>query len=266
MEQQQTDAVAKDKKKEWFDRWKARLVEALKVDRSSYVAAIEKAKENGLTFRTVDPATFLVPDLQCDAVLSTPTPYILNVGCGFRTTSPGFRTKDGVAASVVGVDPLAYQINEAMKVIEAEHEELRAVRRFIYPLAGEELSAAIPVGAFDAVWSEDALLDFMDPARALMQAARACRPGGVVCFKFYDNLLPDAAKTETLWKVQGYDGGKIQFVSDLGRQTIDEVRGERVEMHQLQATGELMIKIRRPVRTMEEVVAKAKKRGLIVQP
>ncbi len=245
-----------------MEKWKTRIAEQLKHERDEYTAAVIKWAQEGELRNSpkgLDVSAFLEADLQCEAVLATPTPYVLNVGCGFRVTSPGFRTKDGLPVVVVGLDPTAFAINEALKILEATQESVKAVRRFIYPITGEEMSAAIPVGAFDAVWSENALLDLVDPHRALTQMARATKVGGVVCVKF------DPKAEGTMWKLAAYDGGKLVLTSERGTQEISEVRGERVEMHTM-LDDTLMVKIRRPQRTLEEVIGKAKKKGLIVAP
>ncbi len=240
-----------------MEKWKARAAETLKAERAVYLAELDAwAEDSGRQPPGLDPRALLHNDLLCDAVNGTPTPYVMNIGCGFRVTSPGFRTKDGIAVTVVGIDPLAFGINDALKALELKHEILRTTRRYIYPLAAEEMSAAIPVGAFDAVWSENALLDCMDPFRVLAQAARVTKTGGVVCIKF-------KRSEDTIWKVKHFDGGKIYLESDLGAQEIKEVRGERVEIHTFPDES-LMIKVRRPQRTIEEVMGKAKKLGLIL--
>ncbi len=73
-------------------------------------------------------------------------------------------------------------------------------------------------------------------------------------------------KTEgTLWTVTGFDGGKVGFKSERGEQVINEIRGERVEIHTL-LDESLMIKVRRPLRNIETMQKMLSKSSLILSP
>ncbi len=192
--------------------------------------------------------------MQCQAIASTPLPYVLNIGCGGRPGTAGWRTEHGVPLSVVGVDPCAFRWND---VLTSVAKNLNPMRRFIIPVAAEEMNAVLPPLSFEAVWSEDALLDCIDPFRALQQCVRLVKPGGVVCMKF------DPKAEGTLWKVKAFNGAKILFESERGLSGAEAVRGQRVEVHTM-LDESLMIKIRRQHQTDDQVISVAKKAGIIV--
>lgn len=241
--------------------WKERLQTTLKADRDAFTAALDehaKASEDDVPPRTFDTRARISPDLQCEAVETSPAPYILNVGCGFRPTHVGWRTKDNVPIKAVGVDPLANAINEALNFMATKYPKLTNCRRFVMPIVAEEMGAALPTACFDAVWSEDAILDCVDPFRFVEQCVRVTKIGGVVCLRF----KPEAA--DTLWKVGEHDGAHVVFKGPSNTVVeISEVRGERVELHTM-LDGGLMIKVRRPVRNLEQVLAAAQKAGIVL--
>lgn len=236
----------------WRRRWTERLPALAKADREEWLAGIERLCAGESTPRWADPGAIIERELACETMEHNPIPYVLNVGCGFAPTSIGQRTADGRPVAIVGVDPMAFQISDAMKLMIQKSREVAAGRRFVLPLVGEELAAAIPPGAFDAVWSDGAILDCVDPPRFLSQCARAARPGGIVAIKV------GTASPERLWRVDAIDGSRVAFSSDMGRFEIGEVRGERLEVHTL-LDGSLLLKIRRPFRTLAQAETKAKK-------
>lgn len=249
--------------KEWMEIWKERLHEAHFEERDAFVARLDNVK--GLVAagekppRDLDPSALLEQELRCEAVDSAPQPYVLNVGCGYRPTSIGQRTKDGLQVYVVGVDPKAYEMGDALLTIASLFPALASARRFVLPIVAEEMSMAVPSGSFHAVWSEDAILDCVDPLRFVQQCVRATRPGGVACIKF----AAPGEEGGTLWKTVFHDGGKIMFQSERGDCGIAEVRGERIEVHTL-LDGALMLKVRRQARADDQVLKFAERAGLLV--
>ncbi len=251
-----------------METWKKRLQETLILDRDAFTQAVgiyQGEAATGIQSPTLprgcDLTAQLNRELACDAIENSPAPYILNVGCGFAPTSVGFRNARGVPVTVVGVDPLAFPIGEALATIAAAFPDIVQMRRFVLPLVAEEMSAAIPAGSFHGVWSEDAILDCVDPFRFVTQCARACKEGGLVCIKFTPPEDPE--KRSTLWAVEGFDGSKVAFTSDRGRVGISEVRGERIEMHTL-LDGSLMMKIRIQERSAAQVQRQLQKSGIIL--
>ncbi len=184
---------------------------------------------------------------------------MLNVGAGYRPWSCGRRTRQGIPIVVVGADPLAFGVADAVKTMLPHFPAVARARAFTLPIAGEELSAAIPPATFDAAWSEGTLLDCLDPFRLLQQCVRAVKTGGVVCVRL-------GQAEDTLWKVRAANGGSISLSSDLGTQTISEVRGERLEVHTL-IDGSMMLKIRRREHTQADLDKMLKRgSGLVLPP
>ncbi len=246
---------------QWMEKWKARLQVSFKAERELFLDSIQKyAADNDATPpRALDLQAVLEPDLHCESVEETPLPYVLNVGCGFRPLSCGRRTSKGVGVNVVGVDPLGFGIGEALQLMTSQHPGLIASRRFVTSIVGEEMNAFVPPNSFHAVWSEGTLLDALDPEKFVIQCVRAVKTGGVVCIKLG---LPSP---DTLWKVKGYDGGKMVLESEKGLAGFQEVRGERVEVHTM-LDGSLMLKIRKHEHTQADVLKmlQAKGSGLVL--
>lgn len=250
----------KNPQQQWLEKWKARLGELLQQGKDDFVEALNAHAKAGSTHPALNPMSTTPKDLSCQALDGTPMPYVLNAGCGFWPTSAGFRTYEGRRpVTVVGVDPLAHAINEAHGVLSLAHADVAKSRRFIVPIAAEELGAVFPPGTFHAAWSDGAFLDCFDPVRFLQALVRSTKQGGVVCVKF------DSMKEGQLWKVLGHDGGRIVLSSDRGQVEITEIRGERVELHTM-LDGDLMIKIRRAEHSQEEAEKRLMKAtgGLIV--
>ncbi len=229
-----------------MEQWKKRLGELLEKEKDDLVTSMNKAVADGVVLAAYDPARRISQDLQCEAVESTPLPYILNVGCGFTPTSVGWRTQQGNPVTVVGVDPLAHAINETLNIMSLAHEAMMKSRRFVMPVVGEEMNVAIPPGSFHAVWSDGAILDALDPFRFLQQCVRASKQSGVVCVRLGQQT------EDRLWKVLGYDGARLVLESAIGTQQITEIRGERIEVHTM-LDETLMIKIRRPAHSQADV-------------
>jgi SAM-dependent methyltransferase len=250
------------KSQAWLATWKSKLQESMKLQRGHMLDQIElfeqtKDDDRPVLPRGCDLTAVLNRELDCEAISSSPMPYVLNVGCGFVPTSVGFRTEEGIPVTVVGVDPLAFAIGDVLAQMAVNTPMLMQARRFVLPIVAEELSAAIPPSSFHAVWSEDAFLDCVDPFRFLQQCVRACKEGGVVAVKFKPRAEGD------LWSVMYTDGGKIALKSERGEVALTEIRGERIEVHTLMDES-LLIKVRRQPRSIEQVQSFMKKSGLIL--
>lgn len=247
----------------WLEIWKARLGVLLHSGKDRFVESLDAHAKAGSTHPALNPRSTTPKDLSCQALDGSPMPYVLNAGCGFWPTSCGFRTyESGRPVTVVGVDPLASAINEAIGILALAHPDVGKSRRFVVPIAAEELGAVYPPGTFHAAWSDGALLDCFDPVRFLQALVRATKQGGVVCVKF------DSMQQDALWKVLGHDGGKIVLAAEgHGKCEITEIRGERVEVHTM-LDGDLMLKIRRAEHSQAEAEQRLMKatQGLIVAP
>lgn len=239
--------------KTWMGKWMTRLQESFKKERQEFADMMARGAETKDFPVAMNPQHPMDPELLCDAVKSSPTPYVLNVGCGFAPTAVGQRVPESnVPLYVVGVDPNAYGIGEALKIMATQFPEIQAARRFIQPIVAEELSMAIPPATFHAVWSRHALLDCLDPVKFVQQCIRATKEGGVVCLRF------DPQGDGVLWKVKEYDGGRMVLGSEFGEVELSEIRGEKVEVHTM-LDGDLILKIRRRQRTQEEIAGAAKR-------
>jgi 2-polyprenyl-6-hydroxyphenyl methylase/3-demethylubiquinone-9 3-methyltransferase len=105
---------------------------------------------------------------------------VLDVGCGGGLlanplAAAGFRVK--------GVDRSAPSLNAARARVPAGADATYAV--------GDALALAEPADHYDAVLMMDLLEHLDEPARALAEAARALRPGGVLIFHTF-NRTPEA--------------------------------------------------------------------------
>jgi SAM-dependent methyltransferase len=249
-----------DDKKEWMERWKKRLHETHVLARDAFMKQLDDLRtlsETDRPPRVLDPHAPLEPELICEAIEQAPMPYVLNVGCGYAPTSIGQRTKAGGDVFVVGVDPKAYEMGDALLLMATQFPRIGSARRFVLPIVAEEMGMAVPPGAFHAVWSDNTLLDCVDPVRFVQQCVRATKQGGVACIKFNPN------DPSTLWKVLGHHGSQITLSSARGDVTLKEVRGERIEVHTLLG-DHLMLKIRQRVHTAEDATRALKKTGIIL--
>lgn len=238
---------------EWLNTWKARLAKLLEDGKDNLVTELNEAAENGVPHRHLEPSGYIDKDIECAAIEESPLPYVLNAGAGFFPTAAGFRTRKGRPVTVVGVDPLAYAINEALGVMGGAHPDVAKSRRFVAAATMEDSGALFPPGTFHAVWSDGALLDCFDPVRFLQACVRATKQAGVVFVRL------GKESDDRLWKVLGHKGSKLALASARGAVEISEIRGERIEVHTL-LDGTLAIKIRRAAHSQaeaEKMLAKA---------
>ena len=115
-------------------------------------------------------AAFLLPRLQPDAA-------VLDIGCGPGTITVGLARR---ARTVVGVDTSAEMVESARR---------RAAEVGI-DNAGFEVGSAYELpyedGHFDVVYAHQVMQHLSDPVRALREAWRVLRPGGLVAVRDSD--------------------------------------------------------------------------------
>lgn len=106
------------------------------------------------------------------------TGLILDIGCGPQAWPTHFGSRDAAPATFVGVDPL---VGNAA----ADYTQVRGL--------AEQLP--FKTGAFDQAVMATTLDHFVDPLLALREAARVCRPDGVVSI-WIGEKSPDAPRPE----------------------------------------------------------------------
>jgi SAM-dependent methyltransferase len=203
--------------KEWFELWQEHSKKQMEQARRD---AEEELREGAADW--VDSSTIVRDALRdCRAMRDAAVPYVLDVGCGMRPTHSGWRMPDGRPVVTVGVDPMAGAYNQALQALAPHYPALLAARRYIAPIAAEEMNACFPPACFDAVWCEDAVVHFIDPSRALEQMLRAVKPGGIVVVSW-------DVTDESLWRGD-FGLEALAFESPIGKQELKDVRGVAFE-------------------------------------
>ena len=115
-------------------------------------------------------AAFLLPRLRPDA-------EVLDLGCGPGTITLGLARR---ARRVVGLDAAAKMVEQAREL--AADSEVHNV--------GFEIGSAYELpfgeGSFDVVYAHQVMQHLADPVRALREARRVLRPGGLVAVRDSD--------------------------------------------------------------------------------
>ena len=115
-------------------------------------------------------AAFLLPRLQPDAA-------VLDVGCGPGTITLGLARR---AKTVAGVDASAEMVESARRLATEEGVDN----------AGFEVGSAYDLpwddSSFDVVYAHQVMQHLSDPVRALREARRVLRPGGLVAARDSD--------------------------------------------------------------------------------
>ena len=145
-------------------------------------------------------AAFLLPRLEPDAA-------VLDMGCGPGTITVGLARR---ARSVVGVDTSAEMVESARR--RAREEDVDN--------ASFELGSAYDLpfedDSYDVVYAHQLLQHLSDPVRALREARRVLRPGGLVAVRDSDYQTMVHAPVESALKhwlrlyheVAGANGGE----------------------------------------------------------
>ena len=141
-----------------------------------------------------------------DAARLQPGERVLDVGCGFGTTT--IEAADCVAPSgrVLGVDISAAMLEPARQPVAAAgtgNIELLEADAQVHPFEA---------GAFDVVISRFGLMFFEDPDVAFANLARALRPGGRLVFVCW----PDPMKSEWVAVALGVAVAQVGRPPDLG--------------------------------------------------
>ncbi len=115
-------------------------------------------------------AAFLLPRLQPDA-------EVLDLGCGPGTITLGLARR---ARRVVGLDAAAKMVEQAREL--AADSEVRNVSFEV----GSAYELPFGDGSFDVVYAHQVMQHLADPVRALREAHRVLRPGGLVAVRDSD--------------------------------------------------------------------------------
>ena len=121
--------------------------------------------------RTADLcASFLLPRLDPEARL-------LDIGCGPGTVTAGLALQTG---AVVGLDASAEMVDEARRHVADSGIENASFE------VGSAYSLPFDDESFDVVYAHQVLQHLADPVRALREARRVLRPGGLVAVRDAD--------------------------------------------------------------------------------
>jgi SAM-dependent methyltransferase len=101
---------------------------------------------------------------------------VLDVGCGFGTTTMAFAAAVGAHGRVMGLDLSAPLLARAR-----ERSQEQGIANVIWR-EDDAQSAALPGGHFDLVASRFGVMFFDDPVAAFTNLARAAKPGGRLRF------------------------------------------------------------------------------------
>lgn len=144
----------------------------------SYTFGHTKAVLSSHKSRTVgNTAQFLVPYLQ-------PSHHVLDIGCGPGTITAGFAELCH-QGRVVGVDQAQSVIEEASKIHPASQWPNLTFE------AGDVVSESglpFPDSSFDIVFTSNTLIHIPDPVKAIKEAYRLVKPGGILAMREPDTV------------------------------------------------------------------------------
>lgn len=167
---------------------------------NTYTQGYSEAVLKSHSSRTAETsAAFLLPHLRPDA-------KILDIGCGPGTITTSL-AKYIPKGSIIGTDYSSEVVADAQKRLEeliagatADAESGVAARCKFEVASVFELP--YPDDSFDVVYCHQMLLHLPDPANALKEMRRVCKPGGLVAAReadFTTSVLFPATDTFRLW-------------------------------------------------------------------
>jgi ubiquinone/menaquinone biosynthesis C-methylase UbiE len=115
-------------------------------------------------------------ELSMQRAAFAPGERVLDVGCGFGSTSIEIARRVGASGSVLGVDISAPMLERARQI--AREADIRNVS---FEQADAQ-TAELPERAFDALYSRFGVMFFSDPEAAFSNLKRALRPGARLTF------------------------------------------------------------------------------------
>lgn len=149
----------------------------------------------------------LAPFGQCmlDVAQLQPGEHVLDVGCGYATTTIEAARRVTPAGRVVGVDISAAMLQTARQRVAAA-----ALPNVMLLEADAQVHAFAP-GSFDAVISQFGAMFFEDPEAAFGNLAHAVRPGGRLAFVCWQDPLKSEWIAMALGAVLPLLGGAPQL-------------------------------------------------------
>ena len=136
-----------------------------------YTHGYHPAIVGSYTRRTAEnSAAFLLPRLRADAA-------VLDVGCGPGTITVGLARRAG---RVVGVD-----MSEDMAQAARDYAATERIANVTFEV-GSAYELPFDDGSFDVVYAHQVLQHLAEPIRALREARRVLRPGGLVAARDSD--------------------------------------------------------------------------------
>lgn len=100
-----------------------------------------------------------------------PAQRLLDVGCGPGTITADLAARVGEVVAVDNAEPALAACRDELERRSASNVEVRSADVYALPF---------PDGAFDVVHAHQVLQHLSDPAAALAEMRRVCRPGGLV--------------------------------------------------------------------------------------
>jgi SAM-dependent methyltransferase len=111
-----------------------------------------------------------------DRAALSPGHRVLDVGCGCGETALDIARRVGPGGAVTGVDVSAVMLERAREAARAAGASNVSLEN------ADAQTAALPAGAFDALYSRFGVMFFSDPEAAFVNLRRALRPGARLAF------------------------------------------------------------------------------------